>query len=112
MSAECKAFTSHCKDLCNIVEDPEALAKELTSAGIFGKLICDGIQSPDLSRVRKSSKLVVAMKALITADPAVFHVFLGLIIKDVTLKPVAAQMQTAYDRKLVCSATFLYNICM
>ena len=99
VSAECKAFTSHYKDLCNTVKDPEALATELTTAGIFGKLICDGIHSPALSRVQKCSKLTVAIKAQITADPTIFHAFLGIIARDATLQSVAVQMQNAYDRK-------------
>ena len=99
VSAECKAFTTHYKDLCNTVEDPDELATELTTAGIFGQLVCDGIQSPALSRVQKSSKLTVAIEAQITANTMIFHVFLRIIAKDVTLQSVAARMQDAYDRK-------------
>ena len=97
-SAASEAFRKCSADLIKVVQDQDVvvLAWELFSAGVVSNAVVEGVSTVGLTAVEKKSKLLIAVRNQIDADPAKFQNLLQVLRKQTPLNEVADKLEDIY----------------
>ena len=101
-------FREHYAILQECFLSPDVLAGNLYARGIIDEDVRDGIQSPYITRVKKSQILLNAVEKAIKAEPQNFREFLHILALERTTEALHKRLWNTYGQWYV--AVLLQNV--
>ena len=100
-TVEAKTMRKHYADLTQAIQDPLRLAVKLYSEDVISRGVLDSTRESKDTTFQKSMYLLQVVSDKITADPKVFHDFIGILRNlDSSLQAVAELVISTYYGKV------------